>query len=164
MWWSQPLLREFNPLLSPNLLDLVARAYALVEVGGLTGCGAQRGRNFEQLFYKLCRSRGIHLLPLLYEAVARGAAECLSPAECDVVRDRVFWACRSLQCIVKELYKWTTVPHGSVKCGPGVIRIVKEILDVQEQIGTSVADYLDEHFPDWIDDAAEEAWHAVGGW
>ncbi|MEW6379588.1 MAG: hypothetical protein AB1611_08260 [bacterium] len=268
MWWFKPVLREFNPLLSPNLLDIVARAYALIEVGGLTGCGAQRGRNFEQLFYKLCRSRSIHLcekagartvagnrsasrlphevdgiihssacvtqwelkhlstevpknellifngkcldflqgsqpylaqtpvlrflltgsnlrdecryfailwsimviepfrlpVPLLYEAVARGAAECLSSADCDVVRDRICWACRSLQSVIKELFHWTTVPEGPVKCGPGVIRIAREILDVQEQIGATVVDYLDEHFPDWIDNAAEETWHAVGGW
>jgi hypothetical protein len=30
-------------------------------------------------------------LPLLYEAVARGAAERLTPAECHVVYERVYW-------------------------------------------------------------------------
>lgn len=268
MWWLRPLQRGFPALLPENLLDLVARTYSLVEVGGLNGCGAQRGRNFEQLFYDLCDRRGIHLseragartvaegrsasglphevdgatrtveyithwelkhlsrgvpknellifngkgldflqgtrrpaahkpvlrfllsgasvrdecryfavvwgimiiepfrlpLPLLYEAVARGAAVCLSPAECDVVRERVYWACRPLQSVVTELHEWSSALSGPSPCGPGALRISKEVLDVQEQIGATVVDYLDEHHHDWLDDAAEETWHAVGGW
>jgi len=269
VWWHRPLLRDFPALLPGNLLDLVARAYALVEVGGLLGrCGAQRGRDFEQLFYDLCDRRGIHLceragartvaqsrsasglphevdgatravdcithwelkhltmgvpknellifngkgldflqgsrplaartpvlrfllsgagvrdecryfavlwgimivepfrlpLPLLYEAVARGAAACLSPAECDVVRDRAYWACRPLQKVIRELHEWSSAPRGPSPCGPGALRIAKEVLDVQEQIGATVVDYLDENFNDWLDDTAEETWHAVGGW
>lgn len=268
MWWLRPLQRGFPALLPGNLLDLVARTYSLVEVGGLNGCGAQRGRNFEQLFYDLCDRRGVHLseragartvaegrsasglphevdgatravdcithwelkhlttgvpknellifngkgldflqgsrrlaartpvlrfllsgasvrdesryfavlwgimivepfrlpLPLLYEAVARGAAACLSSAECDVVRERVYWACRPLQKVVTELHEWSSALSGPSPCGPGALRIAKEVLDVQEQIGATVVDYLDEHHPDWLDDAAEETWHAVGGW
>lgn len=269
MWWHRPLQRGFAPLLPANLLDLVARSYAVVEVGGLEGCGAQRGRDFEQLFYDLCDRRGVrfceragartvaenraasgfmhevdgatraascithwelkHLsvqvpknellifngkgldflqgsrplaartpmlrfllsgasvrdecryfsvqwgimivepfrlpLPLLYEAVARGAADCLTPAECDVVRERVFWACRSLQAAVAELHQWGAgTSNGGSRCGPDALRVAKEVIDAQEQIGATVLDYLDEHHHDWLDDAAEETWHGVGGW
>lgn len=268
MWWYQPLRRGFSPLLPVSLLDLVARAYAVVEVGGLTGCGAQRGRDFEQLFYDLCERRGIRLceragartiaksraasghlhevdgatqsaacithwelkhlsvpvpknellifngksldflqgspplpartprlrfvlsgaslrdecryfsaqwgimiiepfripLPLLYEAVARGAAECLTPAECDVVRERVYWACRPLQSVLMELHQWSSGIRGSTWCGPNALRVAKEIIDAQEQIGATVLDYLDEHDHDWLDAAAEETWRDVGGW
>lgn len=38
MWWDQPLLRDFPPLLPANILDVVARACAVTEVGGLSGC------------------------------------------------------------------------------------------------------------------------------
>jgi hypothetical protein len=50
----------------------VVRSYAVVEVGGLNGCGAQRGRDFEQLFYDLCDRRGVHLCE---RAGARTVAE-----------------------------------------------------------------------------------------
>jgi hypothetical protein len=103
-------------------------------------------------------------LPLLYEAVARGAAECLTPAECDAVRDRVYWACRPLQNALEELHEWGSGPSRPTRCGPDALRIAKEVSDIQEQIGATVLDYLDEHHPDWIDDAAEETWDGVGGW
>lgn len=268
MWWLRPLQRGFPSLLPENMLDLVARTYSLVEVGGLKGRGAERGRNFEQVFYALCDQRAIHLseragsrtvargqsasrlphevdgatrsaefithwelkhltsavpknellifngkgldflqggrrtaastpmlrfllsgsevrdecryfailwgimivepmrlpLPLLYEAVARGAAAWLSAAECDIVRERVYWACRPLQQVVAELHNWSCSLSGPSLYGPGALRVAKEILDVQEQIGATVFDYLDEHNHDWLDDAAEETWHAVGGW
>src|SRR5260221_5556667 len=61
MWWTQPLLRNFSPLLPTNILEVVVRAYAVVEVGGLSGCGPERGRNFETLFYEICDRRGVHL-------------------------------------------------------------------------------------------------------
>jgi hypothetical protein len=39
-----------------------------------------------------------------------------------------------------------------------------EILDIQEQLGRSILDWLDEESPDWIEDAAEQTWNLVGGW
>jgi hypothetical protein len=36
--------------------------------------------------------------------------------------------------------------------------------NVQEQIGADVQAFLDEHFPDWIDDSAEQTWREFGGW
>lgn len=105
-------------------------------------------------------------LPLLYEAVARGGAACLSAADCDAVRYRVLWSCRSLQSVVRELADWSS-STGSVmrnRCGPSMLRCAKEAMDIQEQIGANVLDYLDEHFPDWIDELADETWREVGGW
>jgi hypothetical protein len=37
-------------------------------------------------------------------------------------------------------------------------------MDIQEQIGVTVTDYLDEAYPDWVDNSAEEIWRSVGGW
>ncbi len=39
MWWNQPRLRDFPPLLPDNILDVAARTYAVAEVGGLRGTG-----------------------------------------------------------------------------------------------------------------------------
>jgi hypothetical protein len=61
MWWNQPRLKDYPPLLPHPILDVAVRAYALVEVGGLSGCGPERGRNFEKLFYDLCAKRGLIL-------------------------------------------------------------------------------------------------------
>src|SRR5258708_38763632 len=61
MWWDQPRLKEYPPLLPFNILDVTARAYAVIEVGGLKGYGPERGRNFEKLFYSICDGRSVHL-------------------------------------------------------------------------------------------------------
>src|SRR5215469_16333373 len=42
-------------------IDVAARAYAVIEVGGLSGCGRERWRNFERLFYTLCSRRRVEL-------------------------------------------------------------------------------------------------------
>lgn len=268
MWWLLPRRSGFPPLLPANLLDVVARAYAIVECGGLTGYGPQRGRNFEQLFYDLCERRGLQLseragartvaqsksasgfahevdgasrelkcithwelkhlssavpknellvfngkgldflqgsqplgartpmrrflltggsttdecrafsvlwgimiiepfrlpLPLLYEAVARGALDKLTAPECDIVKERVFWGCRTLQYVVKELNEWSSGAAGPSRCGPYARHVANEVLDAQEQLGPVVVDYLDEVAGDWLDDAAEQTWKDVGGW
>ena len=44
------------------------------------------------------------------------------------------------------------------------MRAAKSATDLQEQIGADILDYLDELFPDWIDEAAEQIWQEVGGW
>jgi hypothetical protein len=41
MWWDQPRLIDFPPLLPPNILDVAVRAYAVVEVGGMSGTGPE---------------------------------------------------------------------------------------------------------------------------
>jgi hypothetical protein len=61
MWWTRPRLTEFRPLLPANILDVLLRAYAVVEVGGLSGTGPDRGRNFERLFYTICERRRVAL-------------------------------------------------------------------------------------------------------
>jgi hypothetical protein len=268
MWWDQPRLKEYPPLLPQSIIDVAARAYALVEVGGLSGCGPERGRSFEKLFYGLCARRGLilceragartlaaqrsasgflhevdggtrsvecvphwelkHLtadlnktellvfngkgldflygadklfskipvlrfllsgrnvgqesrvysvlwgiallepgrfpLPLLYEAVARGACDCLKPVDREMVKHDLRWACRPLQCVLKELAGRVngSVNHGY--CGPDATRYAKSVLDVQETIGLDVSDYLADTEPDWIDDVANDTWCELGGW
>src|SRR5438552_18871473 len=61
MGWNPPRLNDFPPLLPDNILDVAALAFAIVEVGGLTGYGPERGRDFEQLFYRVCDRRGLYL-------------------------------------------------------------------------------------------------------
>src|SRR4051794_13427688 len=61
MWWNQPRLKDYPPLLPDNILEIAVAAYAVVEVGGVSGFGPERGRNFEQLFYRVCDSRGVYL-------------------------------------------------------------------------------------------------------
>lgn len=269
MWWDKPVAEGFVNLFPENILDLLVRCYAIVEVGGLSGCGPERGRNFENLFYSLCQRRGVYLtekagstslaeqrsasglrhevdggardvtcvthwelkhlttkleknellifnsksldflqgssqfyagipmrrfllsgqnirddcrhyaalwgiavieparlpLPLIYEATARGAAESLSEVDCHAVRNLAVWSCRSLQTVLHEIEDWcrgvdTTLIHG----GPDCLRAAKSAADLQEQVGASVIDYLDDLFPDWVDEAAEEIWRQVGGW
>lgn len=253
----------------PRILEIVARTFAVVEVGGISGQGPERGRRFERVFYDLCDRRGVRLseraggrtvagqraasglahevdgatraasclthwelkhlsgrvpknellvfngkgldflygsapamawtpvfrfllsgggvsdecrvfavlwgiaiiepgrlpLPVICEAVARGAHSVLSPAEVEAVHHRAKWGCRPLQNVVEELAGWLRsdgVPERH--CGPRANLIAKEILDIQEQIGASVLDWLDEFQPDWLDEAAEQTWQMIGGW
>lgn len=268
MWWDQPRLLTFPQLLPDSILDVVVRAYAVIEVGGLSGYGPERGRNFEQLFYDICARRGVNLcekagsrtlaqqrsasgfghevdgatrsvdhlthwelkhltteldknqllvfngkgmdylygsstffakipmlrfllsgwnvgqesrfytvlwgimlmepgrlpLPLLYEAVARGAGECLSPADCEAVKHKLPWACRPLQSVLKELGCWASGSTEPSRCGPTAGRHAREVLAIQEEIGANVSDYLAEVNPDWIDEVANDTWNEVGGW
>jgi hypothetical protein len=104
-------------------------------------------------------------LALLCEAVARGANEALSGAEVEAVRHRASWACRPLQQVVTDLSLWVGGDSAARRyCGPRANFVAKEVLDIQEQLGASVLDWLDERQPDWIDDSAEETWELVGGW
>ena len=61
MWWQQKCLEDYTELLPFNILDVAVRAYAIIEVGGLSGYGPERGRNFEQLFYRICNRRGLRV-------------------------------------------------------------------------------------------------------
>ena len=61
MWWTKPSDPAGTPLLPPAVLELLVRAFAIVEVGGITGLGPDRGRRFERLFYRLCDRLGVHL-------------------------------------------------------------------------------------------------------
>lgn len=268
MWWNQPLLRGFPFLLPSNILDVVARAYAVVEVDGLSGCGPERGRNFQTLFYEICDRRGVKLseragsrtlaeqrcasglghevdaatcavnrvtqwelkhltlplpkedllcfnqkgldflygsspffakvplfrfllsgsnvrqecryfsvlwgimviepgrlpLPLIYEAVARGAADKLCEAERDALRFQLCWACRPLQLILRDLVGWSDGITKPSRCGPRANQHAAEVIEAQEQIGADVLNWLGELFPDWIDELAETTWSEVGGW
>jgi len=269
MWWKKPVTKDFSNLFPENILDLLVQSYAIVEVGGLSGYGSERGRNFENLFYNLCERRGIHLsekagstslaeqhsasglrhevdggtrdvtcvthwelkhlttkleknellifnsksldflqgssqfyakipmnrfllsgynirddcrhyaalwgiaviepqrlpLPLIYEATARGAAKCLSEIDCRAVQNLAVWSCRSLQTVLNEIEDWCKgAEKKPLYYGPDALRAAKSATDLQEQIGADILDYLDELFPDWIDEAAEEIWQEVGGW
>jgi hypothetical protein len=61
MWWTKPRDPSGTLLLPPAVLELLVRAFAIVEVGGITGLGPDRGRRFERLFYRLCDRLGVHL-------------------------------------------------------------------------------------------------------
>jgi hypothetical protein len=61
MWWMRPRSVEFKLLFPVNIFDVLLRAYAVVEVGGLSDTGTERGRNFEQLFYSICERRKVAL-------------------------------------------------------------------------------------------------------
>jgi hypothetical protein len=60
MWWTQSLLSGVKPLMPKHVLEMLVRAYAIVQVGGVSGTGPERGRRFEQLFYKMCNRHGVH--------------------------------------------------------------------------------------------------------
>ena len=57
MWWDKPPLLGSRARCPRNLIEVIARAFAVVQVGGLHGTGPERGRNFEHLFYALCKCR-----------------------------------------------------------------------------------------------------------
>jgi hypothetical protein len=61
MWWDSPFLWGFKARFAPPLIGLIARAFAVVQVGGVQGTGPERGRNFEQAFYGLCDRWGVLL-------------------------------------------------------------------------------------------------------
>lgn len=265
MWWDRPPLVGFCSRCSRNLLEVVARAFAVVQVGGLHGTGPERGRNFESLFYSLCERRGLllteraggrsvggqrsgsgfahevdaasrgtqiathwelkHLtgsphkndflifngkgldflqghdasaaglplvrffltgtnvtdacrryasfwgisiiepdrlpLPLLYESVARGGASVLSAADCRAIKDVLPRGFRSLQDSISDLASRTAK---SGKNNSVEYHWVTEIVDIQEQIGAEMFDYLDGVQMDWLDELAEVTWAEVGGW
>lgn len=268
MWWTRPRFPKFNPILPVNLFDVLLRAYAVVEVGGLAGTGPDRGRNFEQLFYKLCERRNVALsekagsrtlggrrsasgfnhevdgasrgmsastmwelkhlsspleknellifngkgldflhggdsltakmpllrflmsganiredcrrfailwgitviepgrvpFPIIYEAVARGVVRNLSVPDEEAVHYRAPWAFRTLQAAVAELAQRVADQSLGGSPVPVLNRRVSELLDIQEQLGVEVLDSLDEGWPDWADDLADETWREVGGW
>jgi hypothetical protein len=269
MWWEGPLVAGSQPLYSDGrLTEAVARAFAVVEVGGLRGLGPERGRSFEQLFYAMCERRGLQLaeragartvagqrsasrlahevdgathtctcishwelkhlsgdvpknellvfngkgldflqgsnalvaqtptfrfllsggavrnecrtfavlwgitiiepnrlpLPLICEAVARGVTDGLAPADVEVIQDRGAWACREVQVVLKELAAWTTATSEARRFGAVSATLASEVLDIQEQLGSVILDALDERYPDWLDDLANDTWNIVGGW
>lgn len=266
MWWTRPREARAQQLLPNALLDVVARAYATVEVGGLRAVGPERGRDFERLFYRMCERRGVHLteragsksiatrrsasgfaheidaasrsvdlttcwelkhltdlleknellifnakgqdflyggdallrrspllrfllsgrnvrddcrvygvqwgiaiiepgrlpIPLLYEAVVRGAAPSLSEADQEAVRGLAPWACRSLQDVMSDVVRRFSAD--GVLSPASVSRRAKEVIEMQEQIGGDVLDDLEEADPDWVDNLAQAVWQEVGGW
>src|SRR5215470_10843536 len=70
-------------------------------------------------------------LPLLYEAVARGAASVLRPADCTMVKTRVAWACRSLQSAINELAVVCSGQAGAT-CNGAASRACRAVVDAQE--------------------------------
>ncbi len=255
------------PLLPSSILEVLVRAYAIVEVGGVAGTGPERGRNFEQLFYKMCTRLGVHLseragsrtvagqrstsgfahevdaatraatattywelkhlsspleknellifngkaldylydggplfrltpllrfllsgqnirddcrvfaiqwgitviepgrlvVPFLYEALARGLGTGLSEADQEAIRVLAPWACRPLQSVVQDVASRCSAEE----CPPipsCVARRAKEVIDMQEQIGNDILDTIEERYPDWVNDLAQDVWTEVGGW
>jgi hypothetical protein len=267
MWWTQQRLPGISPLLPPYLIELLVQLFAIVEVGGLEGSGPDRGRRFEQLFYKMCDRLGVHLtekaggrsvagqrsasgffhevdgatraarettywelkhlsspleknellifngkaldylydagplfrnvpflrfllsgrnirddcrvfaiqwgitviepgrliVPLLYEAVTRGFGVNLSKADQKAVQFLAPWSCRALQAVVLDVAERC---NGSTPpiVPASVARKAKEVIDMQEQIGKDTLDLIEERYPDWINNLANEVWVNTGGW
>jgi hypothetical protein len=99
-------------------------------------------------------------LPLLYESVVRGGAAHLSEPDCRVIRNLLPRGFRPLQDAIADLAQRanrirnrTMAPDWSI-----------EVVDLQEQIGTEMFDYLDDLHVDWVDELADETWKEVGGW
>lgn len=268
MWWNSPPTTEYLPLVGSNLIEVIARAYAIVQVGGVYGTGPERGRNFERLFYKLCdrwqvnlteragarsvggqgsasglkhevdaagrgsqvathwelkyltraptkndflifNSKGLDFLqghdessaklplyrffltgtnvedecryfgalwgitiiepdrlplPLVYESVIRHGAGLFKDADRRAVRDILPLGFRPLQRIIGDLAEWCERQSERCKCGEAGRLFAKAIVDLQEQIGGAISDCLDEGYPDWLDNLAEDTWREIGGW
>ncbi len=97
---------------------------------------------------------------LLYECVIRGGAVLLSDADHQAVNSVLPEGFRSLQASVADLARHT----GDQKRIIDARRRVAEIIDIQEQIGAQMLDYLDEMQADWLEELAELTWKEVGGW
>lgn len=266
MWWKRPVLREFRPLLPANVLDVVARAFSLIRARAVVGAGVRRGRDFERVFYGVCRCRGLTLreragartvggqqsasgfwhevdaatrsvrhvthwelkhlaepiskndllvfnskglefhqgsdpsvarvpflrfllsggeveeegrrfgalwgimiiepdrlpLSLLYEATARGAADCLGRLDVAVVKDLIFWACRPLQAVLRELGEFPAAGRDGLRAGPSAVRAARSVAAIQTRLTDVVLDYLEEQYPGWVDDISEATWHESG--
>lgn len=103
--------------------------------------------------------------PLLREAAARGGVDALNSAEMQAVQDFAAWACRSTQAVLQELARWSAGATTPLPLLANSMRLrAIEALDVQEQIGRTLLDWLDEVYPDWVDETAEDTWRLVGGW
>jgi hypothetical protein len=100
------------------------------------------------------------VIPFLYEALTRGFGECLSGADEEAVRELAPWACRSLQAVVQDVALRCTEGHAVVT---SISRRAKEVIDMQEQIGRDILDAIEEKYPDWVNDLAQDVWTEVGG-
>jgi hypothetical protein len=99
-------------------------------------------------------------LPLLYEAVVRGGASALSDADCQAVKNILPRGFRSLQESIADLGNQTNDGRNWIDSR----HWISEVIDMQEQIGAEMFDYLDGVQLDWLDELAEMTWHEVGGW
>jgi len=104
MWWREPPRSGFRPLLPANLLDVVVHAFAVAQCGGLTGTGAARGRNFEQLFYGLCDARGVDLCERAGGRTVAGGKSASGFAH------EVDGATKALSCITHWELKHLSIP------------------------------------------------------
>ena len=102
--------------------------------------------------------------PIIYEAVARGLTTNLNDADRNAIRFLCPWAFRDLQGVVSDLAQRVGNLTAGGTAVPKLGRRVSELLDLQEQLGVEVLDSLDEGWPDWADDLANDTWNEVGGW
>jgi hypothetical protein len=103
------------------------------------------------------------VIPFMYEALARGFRARLSNADQEALRGLAPWACRSLQAILQDVASRCATNRQSTII-PSVTRRAKEVIEMQEQIGQDILDSLEDEFPDWVNDLAQEVWTQVGGW
>jgi hypothetical protein len=103
------------------------------------------------------------ILPVLYEATARGFGANLTSVDREAVYVLTPWACRSLQSVVWDVASRCR-NEASESIPMSVSRKAKEVIEMQEQMGQDILDNIEEQFPDWVNDLAQEVWTDIGGW
>jgi hypothetical protein len=103
------------------------------------------------------------VIPFLYEALARGFSARLSSADREAISELAPWACRSLQSVLQDVASRCDIGRRSTTAG-SVSRRAKEVIEMQEQMGQDILDSIEEQYPDWVNDLAQEVWTEVGGW
>jgi hypothetical protein len=103
------------------------------------------------------------VVPLLYEAAARGFGRSLTTADEDAVNLLAPWACRSLQDVVRDVASRCT-SDAKASAPVSVARKAKEVIEMQEQIGKDILDNIEEQYSDWVNDLAQDVWTETGGW
>jgi hypothetical protein len=73
MWWREPLLRGFTPLVPTRMLEVMVSAHTIAASGSLAQGSVESGRQFERKFYQLCESLGIHLCEQAGSATMAGS-------------------------------------------------------------------------------------------
>jgi hypothetical protein len=87
----------------------------------------------------------------------------LSGADKEAICRLAPWACRSLQAVIQDLASRCST-NGRRTINAPIARRAKEVVEMQEQIGKDMLDSIEEQYPDWVNDLAQEVWTEVGGW
>jgi hypothetical protein len=106
---------------------------------------------------------GRFIIPLIYEAVARGFRQSITQPDQEAVYSLAPWAFRPLQAVIQDLAARCN-SREPVRPSFSVARRAKEAIDMQEQVGIDVLDELEDEYPDWVNNLAHQVWNEIGGW